>query len=43
MKFGNDIWQWLKFAIALIKLIKEIFGDDEDKADVKENGSKLQI
>lgn len=42
MKFGNDIWLWLKFVIAIMKLLKEIFGDDEDREDVKKNGNPLE-
>jgi len=38
MRIGNDIWLWMKFAVAIIKLIKQIFGDADDKKDVKENG-----
>jgi len=42
MKFGSDLWSWLKFIIGLIKLLKEIFGDDEDKEDVRSNGIKIE-
>lgn len=41
MRFGSDMWNWLKFVIGLIRLLKEIFGDDEDKEDIKNNGIKL--
>ncbi len=41
MKFGSDLWSWLKFIIGLIRLLKEIFGDDEDKDDIKNNGIQI--
>lgn len=41
MRIGNDFWMWLKFAIALIKIIFEVFGDDEDRENVKKNGISL--
>lgn len=37
MRFGNDFFKWFKFINALMKLLKEIFGDDEDKEDLKKN------
>lgn len=43
MIFGSDMWKWLKVLIGLIKLLKEIFGDDDDKKDVQENGNSVQI
>lgn len=42
MIFGSDMWKWLKFVIGLIRLLKVIFGDDEDKKDNAENGIKLE-
>ncbi len=42
MKIGSDVWAWLKFFIGLIRLLKEIFGDAEDKKDNAENGIKLE-
>ncbi len=41
MRFGSDMWMWLKFIIGLIRLLKDIFGDDEDKEDNATNGIKL--
>jgi len=41
MKFGRDLWEALKFLIALLKLIIEMFGDDEDKAEAKKNNVKV--
>lgn len=41
MKFGSDLWEALKFLIALLKLIIEMFGDDEDKAEAKKNNVKV--
>jgi len=41
MKFGSDMWSWLRFVIGLIRLLKEIFGDEEDKKDNEENGIKI--
>jgi len=41
MKFGKDLWEALRFLIALLKLIIEMFGDDEDKAEAKKNNVKL--
>jgi len=43
MKFGSDMWLWLKLLVGLIKLLKEIFGDDEDRQDIKKNGDTLHI
>ena len=31
MIFGEDFFRWSAFIIRLIKLIAEIFGDDDDK------------
>jgi len=42
MKFGSDMWLWLRFVIGLIRLLKEIFGDDEDKEDIKKNGNPFE-
>ncbi len=41
MKFGRDLWEALRFLIALLKLIIDMFGDDEDKAEAKQNNVKL--
>lgn len=41
MKFGKDLWQALRFLIMLLKLIIEMFGDDDDKAEAKNNNVKL--
>jgi len=36
------MWNWLRFIIGLIRLLKEIFGDAEDKKDNEENGIKIE-
>lgn len=36
--FGSDFWKILKFVIALLKLMAQIFGNDEDKKSAEENG-----
>lgn len=41
MKFGSDLWEALKFLIALLKLIIEMFGDSEDKENLKKNNVKV--
>ncbi|MBA7616334.1 hypothetical protein ES703_23630 [subsurface metagenome] len=41
MKFGSDLWEALKFLIALLKLIIEMFGDGEDKENLKKNDIKV--
>jgi len=41
MKFGSDLWMALGFLIKLLKLIIEVFGDDDDKNNAKENGVKV--
>ena len=38
MKFGSDLWMALGFLIKLLKLIIEVFGDDDDRNNAKENG-----
>lgn len=38
MKFGNDIFLWFRFLTGIFKLLKEIFGDDDDKDDIQKNG-----
>ncbi len=41
MKFGKDLWDALRFLIALLKMIIEMFGDNEDKQNAKENNVKV--
>ncbi|GAI70486.1 unnamed protein product [marine sediment metagenome] len=41
MKFGSDLWEALRFLIALLKLIIEMFGDNEDKENLKKNNIKV--
>lgn len=41
MKFGKDLWEALRFLIALLKLIIDMFGDSEDKQNAKENNVKV--
>lgn len=36
--FGSDFWKILKFVIALLKLMAETFGNDDEKKAAKENG-----
>jgi len=41
MKFGRDLWDAMRFLIALLKMIIEMFGDNEDKQNAKENNVKV--
>ncbi len=41
MKFGKDLWDALRFLIALLKMIIEMFGDDDDKINAKQNNVKV--
>lgn len=41
MKFGRDLWEAMRFLIALLKLIINMFGDDDDKEEAKKNNVKL--
>ena len=41
MRFGSDMWSWLRFVIGLIRLLKQIFGDEEDKEDIEKNGINI--
>ncbi|GAJ02289.1 hypothetical protein ES708_29818 [subsurface metagenome] len=41
MKFGSDLWDALRFLIALLKMIIEMFGDDQDKENLKKNNIKV--
>lgn len=36
--FGSDFWKILKFVIALLRLMAEMFGNDDDRKAAKENG-----
>lgn len=36
--FGSDLFKVMRFVMALLKLLAEIFGDDEDKQSAKDNG-----
>lgn len=38
MIFGSDMFKIMRFIIALLKLLAEIFGDDDDKNSANENG-----
>jgi len=40
MKFGRDFFPILNFVIKLIRLIFEVFGDDDDKTVVEESKAK---
>lgn len=37
MKLGKDFFKWFTFAIALIKLLIQIFGDEEDNHNLQAN------
>lgn len=41
MKFGKDLWEAMRFLIQLLKLIIEMFGDNDDKDNAKQNNVKL--
>ncbi len=41
MLFGKDLWNALRFLIQLLKLLIEMFGDDDDKANAEKNNIKL--
>lgn len=41
MKFGRDLWDALRFLIALLKMIIEMFGDAEDQENAKKNNIKV--
>lgn len=36
--FGSDMFKVMKFVMLLLKLLAEVFGDDEDKKSASENG-----
>ena len=38
MTLGKDFFLFFRFAIAIVKLFAEIFGDDSDKKEAKKNG-----
>lgn len=38
MKFGQDFFKIMKFVVAILKLIAEIFGDEEDQTNATNNG-----
>ncbi len=37
-KLPTDFFKWYTFAIAVIKLIIKVFGDDGAKTELKKNG-----
>ncbi len=41
MKFGKDLWDAMRFLIALLKMIIDMFGDNDDKENAKQNNVKL--
>ncbi|MBA7585613.1 hypothetical protein ES708_27598 [subsurface metagenome] len=41
MKFGKDLWDALRFLIALLKMIIDMFGDNEDQENAKKNNVKV--
>lgn len=36
--FGSDFFRIMRFIIALLKLMAEIWGDDKDKEEANANG-----
>lgn len=36
MQMGKDFFKWFKLIVALVRLIAEIFGDDDDKEQVND-------
>lgn len=36
--FGSDFFRIMRFIIALLKLMADIFGNDEDKQEAEKNG-----
>lgn len=36
--FGADFFKVMRFVFALVKLLAQIFGSDEDKQAAKDNG-----
>lgn len=38
MTLGKDFFLFFRFAIAIIKLFADIFGDESDKDEAKKNG-----
>lgn len=36
--FGKDFFRIMRFIIALLKLMAEIWGDDDDKKEAEANG-----
>ncbi len=41
MLFGKDLWAALRFLIELLKLIIQMFGDNEDRENAKQNNVKI--
>lgn len=41
MIFGTDFWKWAQFAIAVLKLIANIFGDEGDKKQANNHFSNF--
>ena len=35
MLFGNDFFKWVQFVMAVLKLLADIFGDDDAQAKAK--------
>jgi len=42
MLFGNDFFKIFRFVIAIIKLIVEVFGDDDDTNELN-NGKQTSL
>ena len=40
MKVGRDFFKILNFAVAIMRLFAQIFGDDEDKKTVAESKAR---
>lgn len=38
MKLGNDFWLIMRIVMAVIKALIAVLGDDDDRAESKNNG-----
>lgn len=43
MKLGSDFYKWFQAFVAIIKVIIEIFGDNDDHDELKKNGIDAKI
>lgn len=37
MQLGSDFFKWFKLLVAIIKLLIETFGNDNDKTELRKN------